>query len=80
MDQSSEYTENCEVDRIPKCEKCELWYPYGGITQKVAMSRVYIKDKGKWKTIGWICPICGKFTLTHPLPLKKYVGRRWLDR
>ncbi|MEX2690199.1 MAG: hypothetical protein Q6351_007735 [Candidatus Njordarchaeum guaymaensis] len=54
--------------KIPKCPKCTR-LDYTG-EHHIAMKRLYIKDKGKWLAIGWICPKCGKIKITRKFPIK----------
>jgi len=35
------------------------------------MVRLYIKEEGRWKAIGWICKNCG-YIILDKIPIKKY--------
>jgi len=37
------------------------------------MSRLYVKLRGSWKPVGWICPNCGEVRIDEgAVPIKEY--------
>jgi rubrerythrin len=37
------------------------------------MNRLYVKNKSKWLTVGWVCPNCGYIKLDEEkFPIKQY--------
>ena len=51
--------------RIPKCPHCH-YESFGHNIRGYALKRLYIKNNGKWRTVGWICPRCGYTTISIP--------------
>jgi len=38
----------------------------------LAMHRIYIKDRGKWRAIGWVCLNCGRVDFDVRFPIREY--------
>ena len=55
-----------------KCIFC-TYLQAGRYKHRLAMVRLYVKVKGKWVPVGWVCPYCGYSDVDEEkFPLKTY--------
>ena len=61
------------MPKRPRCPRCTYWTYWGGYEEHVAMQRLYVKFRGSWKAVGWICPYCGHVMLTAKFPIREFM-------
>lgn len=68
---------NYKKPECPKgCNYILYLSPYKDHLKPVKMVRLYIRVKGRYNPIGWICPVCGA-TILSDLPLKRFKTEVW---
>jgi len=56
-----------------KCPNCKYWVEWYLYDEPLAMNRLYVKHKGSWLAVGWICPNCGHTKIDDGvIPFKRY--------
>jgi len=56
-----------------KCSRCVYDSTGCHYGEPLAISRLYVKLRGSWKPVGWICPNCGEVRIDEgAIPIKEY--------